>query len=217
MELGEGMVAVVLPIGQYAGEFYAQAGDANPEYYEVRLGNSMARLDPDSFDLWALAHGNPQDLDEGAELNRLSLAAAANESGIADAGPQIADLQRLGLLAQVLPTENQLHRFARDYCARSLAVGLGTTSEDPSQPLIGYPDTPLISVPESTYNVWLYSDRHGSIWETCQYLAPRLSSVEAAISPEGLISEFFDILPLMVAVGCVYLDLRSGNGDVGSS
>lgn len=203
------MVAVVLPIGQYAGEFYARAGDADPEYHEVRLGNSIARLDPDSFALWALAHGNPQELDEGAELNRLSLAAAANESGIPEAGPQIADLQRLGLLTQVLPTEKQILRFAESHCARSLALGLGTTSEDPSQPLIGYPDTPLIAVPEPAYNVWLHAGRHGSIWETCRDLAPRLSTVEATVSAEELLKDFFDILPMLLTVSCVYLDLRS--------
>lgn len=203
------MVAILLPAGQFAGEFYAEAGAESPEYYEVRLGREVYRLDPGTYAVWAFTHGDPQALVAGEELNRLSVNAMARDSGLGDISQQLGQLQELGLVLQVLPVGAQLQRFAENHRLRSLSVGLGNASDNLEMMRIGLPEQTRVSVPALAYSVWMYSDAYDSLWETCTGLAAQFVTESGeSLSPSEVLKSFFETLPTLIAVSCVYIDRR---------
>ncbi|MGH3803803.1 MAG: hypothetical protein ACRDTD_27455 [Pseudonocardiaceae bacterium] len=206
------MVAVLLPTGFFAGEFYTATDAEEPEYYDVRFGTEILRLDAPTYAVWALSHGDPVRMANGAEPNRLSLVAVAREAGLADIGQSLADLQELGLVVQLLPVGNQLQRFAQAHWVKPLAMGLGNTNEDLERVRIGHPDNLRISVSPLAYNVWLYSDQFQSLWDTCAHVAAQISGQAgdnaATARPDDVLNEFLPILPALIAVSCAYVDRR---------
>ncbi|MGH3427125.1 MAG: hypothetical protein ACRD3Q_01125 [Terriglobales bacterium] len=202
------MVATMLPTGFFAGEFYTVSEAEDPEFYDIRLGREMFRLDDATYAVWALAHGNPEQLAAGGESNRLSLVSAARDVGLEDIDQQLSDLQELGLLVQMLPVGNQLQRFAQTHCVLPLAMGLGNAPDDLERVRIGHPDSFRIAVPQLTYNIWMYSDRYESLWGVCEHLAAELNRDNSEVTPDALLTEFLSILPAMIAVSSAYIDRR---------
>ncbi|HEX3732667.1 MAG TPA: hypothetical protein VHU91_07095 [Mycobacteriales bacterium] len=202
------MVATMLPTGFFAGEFYTDSKAEDPEFYDVLLGKEMLRLDDATYAVWALAHGNPEQLAAGGESNRLSLVSAARDVGLEDIDQQLSDLQELGLLVQVLPVGNQLKKFAQAHCVMPLAMGLGNARHDLDRVRIGHPDNFRIAVPAVAYNIWLYSDRYESLWGVCEQLATQLNKDNSQVTPDKLLTEFLTVLPAMIAVSAAYIDRR---------
>ena len=83
------MVAVVLPVGHYLGEFYTSEDAEEPASHEVRLGDEVFELSPAEYAVWGLAHGDLESL-QNAKPNRAALEAEAKELGAED--PALAGL-----------------------------------------------------------------------------------------------------------------------------
>ena len=74
---------LVLPLGHAMGPFHQRRG-APPAYWLVRLGwDSPLLPDPATADVWALAHGRPDQVGR-TPWTRHQLLRAAREAGVED-------------------------------------------------------------------------------------------------------------------------------------
>ncbi len=201
------MVAVILPVGHYIGQFFTSEQAADPESHEVRLGDEVFELSPNEYAVWGLAHGDLETL-QNSKPGRPSIEAEAKELGVADPGVAFTDLLDQGLLAQVMPVESAVRRFAEQYRVTPLALGLGNTAEQLGTLMLGHPEQPRIGVGYEVYRVWSFAGHYPSLWQTCVNLAEPTENAQTSTDPTFLVNSFFDVLPALLSVSCVYIDRR---------
>lgn len=210
------MVAALLPIGQYAGQFFSSAQQTDPAYHEVRLGAEFVRLTSTEHATWAVAHNDPELLADGGQPNRAAIETSMRQLGFADIAEPLHNLQKLGLIAAVVPVGALLREFAQRYRIVPQVLGLGNTADDLDNCLVGTPGEPRLSLSFQTYQVWLASEQHRCLWEACEHVATTFqaagaaqgSSPAAQVTAPALLHECYRTLPILIAAGCSYLDLR---------
>ena len=201
------MVAVVLPVGHYLGQFFTSEQAQEPESHEVRLGDSVFELSPLEYAVWGLAHGDLESL-QLAKPSRLSIESEAKELGVDDPSTAFNDLQEQGLLTQVMPVGSAIRRFAEQYQVTPLALGLGNTAEQLGTLMLGHPEQPRIGVGYEVYRVWSFASHYPSLWDACVNLAEPTQNNQTSTDPTFLVNSFFDVLPALLSVSCVYIDRR---------
>ncbi len=201
------MVAVILPIGQYLGQFFTSEQAEDPESHEVRLGDEVFELSPPEYAVWGLAHSDLETLQK-TKPSRLSIESEAKELGVADPAIAFTDLLGQGLLTQVMPVESAVRRFAEQYRVTPLALGLGNTAEQLGTLLLGHPEQPRIGVGYEVYRVWSFTSHYPSLWETCVNLAEPTQNNQTSTDPTFLLNTFFEVLPALLSVSCVCIDRR---------
>ncbi|MGH3546102.1 MAG: hypothetical protein ACRDPW_09295 [Mycobacteriales bacterium] len=210
------MVAALLPIGQYAGQFFTAAGQSDPAYHEVRLGGDFIRITSIEHATWAVAHNDPELLADGAQPNRTAIETAMRQLGFDDIDEPLANLHELGLIGAVVPVGGSLRKFAELHRIVPQVLGLGNTTADLDNCLVGTPGEPRLSMSFDVYQVWLASELHRCLWDACEQVATAFqtagreqgSSAAAGITPAALLHGCYRCLPVLIATGCAYLDTR---------
>jgi hypothetical protein len=201
------MVAVVLPIGHYLGQFFTSEQAEDPESHEVRIGEDVFQLSAAEYVVWGLAHSELETL-QHTKPSRTAVESQARELGVADPTTAFSDLTEQGLLAQVMPVGNTVRRFAEQHQVKPLSLGLGNTAEQLGTLTLGHPEQPRIGVGYEVYRVWSFCAHYDSLWETCTALAEPTETEQTSTDPNFLVNSFFDVLPALVSVSCVYIDRR---------
>ncbi len=210
------MVAALLPTGQYAGQFFTEAEQSNPAYHEVRLGGDFIRITSIEHATWAVAHSDPQLLADGAQPNRAAIETSMRQLGFTDIGRPLQNLQELGLISAVMPVGGPLREFAERHRIVPQVLGLGNTAQELDTCLVGTPGEPRLSLSFDTYQVWLASELHPCLWDACEQVAMAFQAAGAAqgstaaakVTTAALLHSCYRSLPLLIAAGCAYLDLR---------
>ncbi|MGH3545646.1 MAG: hypothetical protein ACRDPW_06950 [Mycobacteriales bacterium] len=201
------MVAVVLPVGHYLGQFFTSEQAADPETHEVRLGDEVFELSLAEYAVWGLAHSDLETLQK-TKPGRPAIEADAKELGVTDPTVAFTDLLGQGLLTQVMPVGSAVRRFAEQYQVTPLALGLGNTAEQLGTLLLGHPEQPRVGVGYEVYRVWAFAGHYPSLWDTCVSLAEPTADNQTSTDPAFLLNSFFDVLPALLSVSCVYIDRR---------
>ncbi len=210
------MVAALLPIGQYAGEFFTSAEQQEPVYHEVRLGGDFIRITSLEHATWAVAHNDPQLLAEGAQPNRAAIETAMRQLGYVDIAEPLQNLQQLGLISAVVPVGGPLREFAQRHRIVPQVLGLGNTAQDLDDCLVGTPGEPRLSLSFDAYQVWLASELHPCLWDASEQVAEAFQAAgreqgpttAAEVTAAALLHSCYRSLPLLIAASCAYLDLR---------
>lgn len=201
------MVAVVLPVGHYLGQFFTSEQAQEPESHEVRLGDEVFELSPNEYAVWGLAHGDLETLQK-TKRSRPTIESEARELGVADPTTAFNDLMSQGLFAQVMPIESAVRRFAEQYLVAPLSLGLGNTAEQLGTLLVGHPEQPRVGIGYEVYRVWSFAGHYPSLWDACVNLAEPTADGQTSTDPRFLLNTFFDVLPALLSVSCVYIDRR---------
>jgi hypothetical protein len=201
---------LVLPLGHAMGPFHQRRG-APPAYWVVRLGwDSPLLTDPATAEVWALAHGLPDQAGR-TPWTRPELCRAAGEAGVQDPEAALDALVGRGLVAEVAPGTPEAAEFAATHRVQSLLLGLGELPDHRGLDgigLLGMP--PLARVPLGTYEFWQW----GHLWPTLTEAAAGLAEM-AAQSPEHAPEEADPVQVLdrvlhelhgLLSVRAVYLD-----------
>ena len=206
---------MLLPVGQYAGQFFTSAQQVDPVYHEVRLGGEFLRLTPFEHVTWAVAHSDPQLLADGVEPNRAAIDTAMRQLGYADASQPLDTLRELGLIASVLPIGNGARAFAEQYRVVPQVLGLGNQADALDDCLVGTPGEPRLSLPFDVSQVWLASELHPCLWDACEQVAAAIGAARNQAGTTGepitavtLATGMVRVLPLLIATSCSYLDVR---------
>jgi hypothetical protein len=209
------VVAMLLPVGQYAGQFFISAQESYPAYHEIRLGGEFVRLTSIEQTTWAVAHSDPQLLADGVEPNRVAIDSAMRQLGYPDIEEPLKNLRDLGLIASVLPIGNGAKSFAERYRIVPQVLGLGNTADALDDCLVGTPGEPRLSLPFDVYQVWLASELHPCLWDACDQVAQALGEARERAGTAGeritaatLAAGMVRLLPLLIATSCAYTDLR---------
>ncbi|MGH3803119.1 MAG: hypothetical protein ACRDTD_23920 [Pseudonocardiaceae bacterium] len=211
------MVAALIPVGQYAGQFFTSKQQIDPAYHEVRLGGEFLRLTSIEHATWAVTHSDPELLAEGTEPNRAAVEAGMRELGYPDIGEPLKTLQDLGLIASVLPVGAGVKRFAEMHRVVPQVLGLGNTADALDDCLLGTPGEPRLALPFDVYQVWLASELHPCLWDACEQVAAAFVAAAeqtgktrdgSPITAIRLAQATARALPLLIATSCAYLDLR---------
>lgn len=211
------MTGLVLPLGHYLGRYHPQA-HAPARYHKVRLGRSLVRLGEAGFAVWLLCHRRAEQ--RGVRWTRHDVLDAACEHWDA-VGPSTRepppDPERLldslideGVVAEVEPGTEEAVRFARTHRINPLMTGLGNTATEPHRFGIGpLGGPPVVIVDALGFEVWQWGRLERDLWQ----VALRLVAVEDRVSParkatpEDMLTEVLQRLPLLLAHHAAYLDL----------
>jgi hypothetical protein len=201
---------LVLPLGHAMGPFHQRRG-APPAYWLVRLGwDSPLLPDRATADVWALAHGDPDQVPR-TPWTRQQLCRTAREAGVEEPESVLDGLVARGLVAEVVPGTPEAAEFAATHRVQSLLLGLGELPDQRGLDgigLLGMP--PLARVPLGTYEFWQW----GHLWPTLSEAAAGLAEM-AAQAPEHAPEEADPVQVLdrvlrelheLLAVRAVYLD-----------
>lgn len=207
------MTGLVLPVGHYLGRYHPQA-HAPARHHKVRLARTLVRLGEAGFAVWLLCHGRVRD--PVARWSRRDVLDAARE--LWGAGPPPGqDPERLldslideGVVAEVEPGTGDAVRFARTHRINPLMTGLGNTATEPHRFGIGPLDgPPAVIVDTLGFEVWQWGRLEPDLWQ----VALRLAAVEGRVNParkatpEDILTEILERLPLLLAHHAAYLDL----------
>lgn len=222
------MVALVLPVGHYAGQLFTSPEAQGPESFEVRFRDGMFSLSAAEYAVWAVAHGDPRKIGRSG-TSRTVVEKAAKEAGVEDPAPIFDSLVDDGLLVSVMPTGSSPRTFAQQHQIMPLALGLGNGPHGEEKPdadafryfQIGMPDAPRATVDYDIYHMWLFCHRAPTLWEALSTMAKeaqetnaeeqaseRDDKVQLIADPDQLLSNFLQALPILVSTSCAYIDRR---------
>lgn len=205
------MVAFVVPIGFPLGPSFSAGGDEFPDSFDIRLGGEFCSLSPDAYAVWLLTHGYPELVEQRAPT-RVQVEEQASSQGVENPRGVFDELLRQGLLAQVMPIDNQLKKFAMEYRCHPLGKGLGNTAEAPEDYSIGTPEDPWAIVDYRTYFIWSYLPHFPSLWDAVTEIANYGVLIDAkrvTLDALGVLNVFIENFSMMLSLNCVYFDRRA--------
>jgi len=200
---------LLLPVGQFFGTFHPTAGSTD-RYHRVRLRTEVWELDDARFTVWALAHGQADQLTEQPwTMAALREVAAAHLPGD-DVAQLLRELFAEGLAAEVTPGTAGAVEFARRHRMGARMLGLGNSSEQPWLYSIGFYDRPLVSVTRSVYDLWERCPSGESLWTMCESLAEEERRAGGddpdLVDPERMLAGLLGTLHQLLTTSVVYLE-----------
>jgi hypothetical protein len=203
---------LIVPIGHFVGEVYDVGTESTT--YNLRGGWSIVKLTEAERNVWAFAHGLPDQLQAGTRWTRQTLLDTIRlHAPEPDPEPIIDDLLSRDVLAEVTPGTKQAIEFASTYRLIPLQTGLGNSREEPWVWRIGIGAQTLVAVSGTVYNAWEWSHLYQSLWDSCRNLA-RIREGDAGSSataeerdPEAIFTEVLNGLHALVSTSCAYLDV----------
>jgi hypothetical protein len=207
------MTGLVLPLGHYLGRYHPQA-HAPARYHKVRLGRSLVRLGEAAFTVWLLCHGRAEH--PGARWTRGDVLDAVRGlwNGVRQPTP---DPERLldslideGVVAEVTPGTEAAIRFAARHRINPLMTGLGNAATEPHRFGIGpLGGPPAVMVDTLGFEVWQWGRLEPDLWRVANRLVVVEDRVNPArkATPEDMLTEVLERLPLLLAHHAAYLDL----------
>jgi hypothetical protein len=201
---------LVFPLGHQMGPFHQQR-DAPPAYWVVRLGwDSPLLQDQTTADVWALAHGLPDQV-QHTPWTRSAIRAVAREAGIQDSDAALDHLIQRGLVAELTPGTAAAEEFAGTHRVQSLLLGLGELPGREGVDGIGLLGMPAVAqVPPQTYEFWQWAH----LWPTLSGAADGLAEMAAqtpghapaTADPAAVLERLLRELHTLLAGHTVYLD-----------
>lgn len=204
------MAAMLVPVGHSVGPLFPVSGERDPDSYEIRFGDGIFSIDEEEMRIWALAHGDPHRV--AVEVpSRKMIFDTAGDMSITTINQVIDRLRDVGLLVEFEPGSPQARGFAHRHQVFPLALGLGNSAETPWYFEVGLPNAPRVIVSTDVYHLWMFANRHPSLWDACQYLAVEhrettASDLPIEVNPDQIMAHFLEALPAMLATACVYVD-----------
>jgi len=203
----------VFPIGHYVGA-YLDDEQGQQGHHEVRLGVNVVEVDNDTFRLWALAHGIPDQLSEDATWGRQQIIDAATTAGITNAEASIENGINQGLLVEVAPGPDAAVEFATRYRLVPLMLGLGNSAEEPGLYGIGLFGQPFLHVNSMVYSLWEWAHLDRNLWEACETFAQVEAQAGAQepdeTDPHKILENFLVAIHGLLSVNAAYLDESLG-------
>ncbi len=214
------MVALVVPVGHFAGPMYTSTETEVPESFEVRFRDGVFSLSAEEYAVWAVSHGDPEKVSKQPQ-SRPVVETAAKAAGVEEPGPVFDSLIEDGLLVSVMPTGNSGRAFAQQHQMMPLALGLGNSAQKPAEFQIGLPNAPRVSVGYDVYHMWLFCHRQPTLWEAISTIAKEAEEansedatadaedkVELVSDPDVLLKALLAALPVLISTSCVFIDRR---------
>lgn len=196
-------VPLIFPIGHQVGA-RVQAGQIVAAQ-QVRCGGKFHDLTEQQAEVWRLAHGVPEAIDQQAPWQRSSV-----EERVAGAGPIIDELTGLGLLVETIPGTPKAEDFAREHRLVPLMLGLGNSANDTDTFGIGFLSQPALQVSHPIYDVWQWSTMDDSLWNTCENatdVARRAGSTDLdSVDTSRLLTGIIGSLHALLTSSAAYLD-----------
>lgn len=208
------MAKVIFPLGQYMGAFYPQV-DAPLEHHLIRVGRGSPKLrDEDVLAMWGLLHPLDKVIDAVPTWDRPNVERLAADVGVDDAAELVDELLVLGVAVEVETSDQELLEFARGHRLRTLLHGLGNTFTDQDQFRIGLTEAePVITVSAQEYELWQWSGRTATLWDTYELLTAVWSQAETSnvlnTDPAARLRADVETLRLhrLIGRGAAYLDV----------
>jgi hypothetical protein len=201
---------LVFPLGHEMGPFH-QHRDAPPAYWVVRLGwDSPLLHDQSTADVWALAHGLPDQV-HSIPWTRSAIRRVAREAGIGDSDAALDHLLERGLAVELTPGSPAAVEFAGTHRVQSLLLGLGQLPDRPGVDGIGLLGMPaLAQVSARTYEFWQWAH----LWPTLADAAAGLAEMAAQApghdpsetDPAAVLDRLLRELHTLLSGHAVYLD-----------
>lgn len=202
------MISAVLPVGRYLGDFYSSPNSEEPDIYEALIGDDTFQMSRDQYRVWIAAHGAYKQGEPAPPQTRATVEKVARDLGAEDSEVSYKELKEAGLLTQVVPQGRALGQFAREYRVEPLMVGLGNSPDRLEMMQIGVPGMTRALVSYEAYRVWAFASEYPSLWDTCVKVAEPTGVEGLSTDPDFLLKNFFDALPALVSVNCVYINRR---------
>ena len=201
------MTEVLLPVGHLLGPFFTAAAADLPESVDVRLGRDVAPLPPDVYVVWAAAHGDPEHV-ANAPMTRTELMGSVADL-VTDPARYIDELLARGLLVALPRTFRARHAFANAYRVLPLALGLGTSADQPEVFAVGMVDAPALRLSASVFMSWMFGYQYPTLWRVCENIALTSElTLGNKVLPDELLADMVKLIPLLVATGCACIDRR---------
>ena len=202
--------SLLLPIGHYVG--IQHRGDTPAQATrQVRRGGTFHDLTDDQYALWALAHGTPDAIQDGAAWHRGLVEERARATGSADPASTVDELLDLGLLVEVTSADGQALEFATRHRLVPLMLGLGNSPDEPDMFGIGFLQQPIVQVSHAIYDVWQWSTMDDSLWATCENAADVAqragSTAPEFVDPATLLSGVLSALHILLFTNAACLDI----------
>lgn len=215
------MVALVIPVGHFAGPMFTSPEAEAPESFEIRFRDGVFSLSAQEYAVWAVAHGDPEKVGQRSQ-SRTVVETAAKDAGVDDPGPIFDSLVNDGLLTQVMPKGEPAREFARNHQIMPLALGLGNTPQQLGAFQIGMPNSARATVGYDVYHMWLFCHREENLWKAVTTIAKeaeeanieeadsdREDKIELISDPDVLLTGLLEAMPVLISTSCVYIDRRS--------
>ncbi|MER7166717.1 hypothetical protein ABT336_11730 [Micromonospora sp. NPDC000207] len=207
------MPRIIVPAGLSMGPRfrYVRPPDPVAECYEIHLGDDLVELTETEAAVWAAAF---HDAERHAklEVNRESLIRLLETAPKPEpqATTLVDGLIERGLLVE-FDTDGSLELVFRKHKLLPLGEGLGSTAEEPHLHRIGHAGQPKLAVPVDVYGLWSFSWRDSDLWQACVLYADDSENVAEGdepsdATPQEVAKDLAVHLPLMIAMGCGYLD-----------
>ena len=195
--------AVVHPLGRFLQTVHDPPA---PPTHRVRTWGGIEVLDDAELRTWVLARelpGRPP----GTPVTRSDLAAhAPGDPGLVDR------LLARGLLTELVPGGAAAEQLARRTALVLLVPGLGNTSAQPTVFSLGLPGRPLASVSRTVFDLLVRGRLHRDLWAACTASAEAAvalgSTAAADRSPERVLAQVLEALPVLLATDAAFLDAR---------
>ncbi|MBT8226185.1 MAG: hypothetical protein HKP61_16945 [Dactylosporangium sp.] len=201
---------LIFPIAHYVGETYNSEDQTTT--YDLRGGWRTAQLTQTERDVWLLAHGLPDRLQEAQRWTRTALLDMSTLHLGREAERVVADLLERDVLAEVVPGTEGAIDFAKEHRLVPLQLGLGNTREEPWAWRIGLA-SPVIAVSHTVYNTWEWCHLYRSLWDSCKSLVKirredsALSSKPEDLDPEVVLTEVLETAHALLSTSCAYFDV----------
>jgi hypothetical protein len=197
-------VPLIFPIGHQVGARF-QSGQVIAAQ-QVRCGGRFHDLTEQQAEVWQLAHGVPEVIDQQILWQR-----GLVEERLPGAGATIDELTGMGLLVEATPGTDQAEDFAKAHRLVPLMLGLGNSSNDPDTFGIGFLSQPALQVSHPIYDVWQWSTMDDSLWNTCENatdVARRAGSTDPeATETSRLLTGIVGSLHALLSSSAAYLDV----------
>lgn len=214
--------ALLLPIGRYLGVVYPKPGGTDDEtaehHHVVSLGPEIHQLTDAQFQLWAHAHGQPDQLTERIWTAEAALESAA-KAGVERPYEQLRTLTRAQLVIEVNANLEDIVYFGYEHQLFPLMLGLGNTAENPTSYAAGFINRPMVGMNSIVYDVFGWAQLDNNLWDACQNSAEaarragRTAPVET--NAEQILVVTMRSLHPMLASAAGYLDRARATGPAG--
>lgn len=204
------MAAMLVPVGHAVGPLFSATGEQEQDSHEIRYGDGVFSLDPDELRIWTLAHGDPRRVAAEAPSRKM-VHELAPDLTLEQVNGVVNRLRDVGLLVEFEAGTPQARGFAYHHQVLPLALGLGNSKDTPWYFQIGLPGIPRVIVAEDVYHLWVFAQRHPSLWEACLYISVDRQQTaadrpEVEKDPDRILAYFIDALPAMLATCSAYVD-----------